>query len=197
LGPPQRLGSLHRAPGAGFGCQRRQWKLESCMIDVGRARHYRMTNDPTALAKLDELLASIRTYTDPRRATDEWKQAYKLLQKTHLPSGRVSGIVGMRDVGRLAGLIEELRTPPPPPAPVEAIDPEVLRKAMVAFRSRLAVTVLDEESKLGRSPLTKGPGAGVPAIIPPNEWPAAVWQELARQGKLRYIGHGFYELGKQ
>jgi hypothetical protein len=156
-----------------------------------------MTSDPTILAKLDELLASIRTYTDPRRATDEWKQAYKLLQKTGLPSGRVSGVVGMRDVGRLAGLIEELRSPAPPSAPAEAIDPEVLRKAMVAFRSRLAVTVLDEESKLGRSPLTKGPGAGVAAIVPPSEWPDSVWQELARQGRLVAIGYGFYELPKK
>ena len=44
--------------------------------------------------------------------------------------------------------------------------------------------------------ILEGSEASVAAIIPPNEWPEAVWQELVRQGKLRYIGHGFYELAK-
>ena len=31
-------------------------------------------------------------------------------------------------------------------------------------------------------------------IIPPREWPDSVWRELARQGRIRDIGRGFYEL---
>jgi hypothetical protein len=160
-------------------------------------RRHEMTTDPTALlAKLDELLAAIRGYDDPRRAASEWKQVYRLLQQTRLAQGQVSAIVGMRDVTGLVRLIGELRAPVPPPAPVETHTPETLRLAMRAFRTRLSLTVLDEESKLGRSPLTKGPGAGVAAIVPPSEWPDSVWQELARQGRLVYIGQGFYEMPK-
>ncbi len=59
------------------------------------------------------------------------------------------------------------------------------------------LTVLDEESKLGHSPLSKGTDASTASMVPPSEWPDAVWRELARQGKLRDIGHGFYELGEQ
>jgi hypothetical protein len=153
-----------------------------------------MTSDPTTLAKLDELLAALRGYDDPRRAAGEWKQVYKLLQKTDLPAGRVTGVVGMRDVAGLAALIDQLRAPA---AAVEAPDAETCRKALQAFRKRLSLTVLDEQSKLGHSPLTKGADSGVPAaLVPPKEWPESVWQELVRQGRLRYIGHGFYELPK-
>ena len=154
-----------------------------------------MASDPT-VTKLDELLAAIRGYDDPRRAATEWKQAYRLLQKTPLPPGRFASTVGMRDVAGLAELIDQLRSANAPAAPPDgdAHSPETFKRAMRAFRKRLAMTRLDEESKLGRGPLSKGSGFSAAAITPPVEWPDSVWQELARQGKLRYIGHGFYEL---
>jgi len=157
-----------------------------------------MTSDQTTATKLDELLAAIRGYGDPRRAADEWKQAYKLLQKTDLPSARVTHVVGMRDVVRLAELIDQLRAPAAAAAQPDAPSAETCRQALRAFSRRLALTRLDEESKLGHSPLSKGADSHVAAaIVPPSEWPDSVWQELVRQGKLRYIGHGFYELTKQ
>ena len=68
---------------------------------------------------------------------------------------------------------------------------------MKAFRKRLSLTVLDDESTLGHGPLSKGSSGSVAAIVPPSEWPESVWQELVRQGKLRYYGRGFYELAKK
>jgi len=155
-----------------------------------------MSPDADTLDKLEEQLAAIRRYDDPRRAATEWKQVYRLLQATPLPAGRVNGVVGMRDVAGLETLLDQLRAPAAAPAAEDAPDADTCRKALQAFRKRLSLTVLDEESKLGRSPLTKGSDASVAAIVPPTEWPGAVWQELVRQGKLRYIGHGFYELAK-
>ena len=154
-----------------------------------------MTVDPTLLTTLDELTAAIGGYDDPRRASGEWKQVFKLLQKTPLPAGRVAHVTGMRDVGLLAELVDQLRQPEAA-APSEAPSEETCRKAFQAFRKRLKLTVLDEESKLGRSPLSKGSDGSAAAIVPPDEWPDAVWQELARQGKLHYVRDGFYELGK-
>jgi hypothetical protein len=154
-----------------------------------------MTTDPATVAKLQELLAAIKGFADPRRAGDQWKQAYRLLQKTDLPPGRVTGAVGMRDVACLTALIDQLQAPPPAPADVP--DEDVCRKALQAFRRRLDLTVLDEESKLGRGPLSKGAGGGVHAIVPPAEWPRSVWDELARRDLIRHIGHGLYELVKQ
>ena len=158
-----------------------------------------MTGDPTTVTKLDEVLAAIRGYDDPRRAAGEWKQVYKLLQTTDLPSARVTHAVGMRDVAALAELIEQLRAPQAAPAPPEAPCAETCKQALRAFRKRLALTCLDEESKIStHSPLSKGSASlGPAAITPPVEWPQSVWQELDRQGKIRYIGGGLYELTKQ
>jgi hypothetical protein len=153
-----------------------------------------MTGDPTTLAALGKLLAAIRACDDPRRATDEWKQAYRLLQKTPLPADRVGDVVGMRDAAGLTALLDELQRPAV--ALPDAPGKEVCDKALQAFRKRFSLTVLDEESKLGRNPLTKGAKSTIAGIIPPSEWPEPVWQELVRQGKLRYLGRGFYELPK-
>ena len=73
------------------------------------------------------------------------------------------------------------------------IAPEELKKAFKAFKKRLKLTALDEDSRLGKGPFSGGP-QGVVAITPPNQFPRAVWDELVRQGKLRDAGRGMYEL---
>ena len=153
----------------------------------------RLPQDPMIVQALERLTDAIRAYDDPRRAADEWKQAYRLLQKAQFPADRVAGIVGMRDLEGLARLVEELRNPQTASAPADAPSSEVCAKALQAFRKRFSLAVLDEESKLGRNPLTKGAKSTIAGIIPPRQWPEAVWQELVRQGKLRYLGRGFYE----
>jgi len=75
------------------------------------------------------------------------------------------------------------------------ITPAVLKSAMKAFKKRLKLTALDDDSNLGRGPLSGGP-TGVFAIQPPSQFPREVWEELCRQGKLRDSGHGLYELAK-
>jgi len=157
-----------------------------------------MTSDPATVTELEELMAAIRGYDDPRRAGGQWKQVHRALRKTSLPSGSVAHAVGMRDVGLLAELIEQLRAPDPAAAPEDADVPSAAtcKRALRAFRKRLTLTCLDEESKLGRGPLSKGSGSSSPSITTPVEFTDSVWGELVRQGKLRYVGHGFYELPK-
>jgi hypothetical protein len=71
---------------------------------------------------------------------------------------------------------------------------EVLRLAMKAFRKRLKLTILDDESRLGRGPMSGGSKSSVIAITPPNQFPRDVWEELAEQGKIKRAGRGVYEL---
>jgi hypothetical protein len=73
------------------------------------------------------------------------------------------------------------------------IEPQVLKHALKAFKKRLKLTALDEDSRLGKGPFSKG-SQGVVAIRPPNQYPPEVWRELVRQGRLRDSGHGMYEL---
>lgn len=73
------------------------------------------------------------------------------------------------------------------------ITPEVLKSAMKAFKKRLKLTALDDDSSLGRGAFSKG-HTGVFAIRPPSQFPPQVWQELHRQGKLIDSGHGLFQL---
>jgi len=158
-----------------------------------------VATDPTTLTRLEELLALIRGFDDPRRAASEWKQVYRLLAKTELPAAQVTGVVGMRAVPGLAELIEQLRAPSAAPPPAEGPSAATCKRAMRAFRKRLAFHRLDDESRFSsHDPLSKGADSRVSAAItPPSEWPDSVWQELVRQGKLCYIGQGLYELPEQ
>jgi hypothetical protein len=85
--------------------------------------------------------------------------------------------------------------PGDPTSPADPLAPETLKSALKAFRKRLKITRLDAESKLGGGrPMTSGKSSGIVAIQPPNQFPRAVWDELAKQGKLKYTGNGFFEL---
>ena len=75
-----------------------------------------------------------------------------------------------------------------------AIDPATLKSALKAFRKRLKVVRLDDESGIGSKVMTGGKKSGIAGIVPPNQFPRAVWDELVKQGKLRSAGQGLYEL---
>jgi hypothetical protein len=77
---------------------------------------------------------------------------------------------------------------------VQPPDKEELKHALKAFKKRLKLTRLDEESRIGRNPVTSGQSSGIVAIMPPGQFSQAVWDELVRQGKLKRAGHGTYEL---
>jgi hypothetical protein len=93
----------------------------------------------------------------------------------------------------LVSLQEEQLMAEPEGKPSEPTKEE-LKAALKAFRKRLRLTQLDDESRLGYGPMTKGGQSGVIAITPPDQYPKEIWQELAKQGKLKHVGHGLYEL---
>lgn len=82
------------------------------------------------------------------------------------------------------------------PPPTGGVPTEDLKKAYQAFKKRLKLNRLDDESRLGRGAMTSGGNSGTQAIQPPNQYRKAVWEELVRQGKLRYVGHGMYEMAR-
>ena len=70
---------------------------------------------------------------------------------------------------------------------------ETLKRAMKAFRKRLKLTRLDEMSRLGHDPLSKGERSTIVAVKPPEQYPQEVWDRLVELERLRSIGHGLYE----
>lgn len=73
---------------------------------------------------------------------------------------------------------------------------EELRLAMKAFRKRLKLMRLDDESGLGYGPTSSGRESGIAAIRPPDQFPKIIWKELAKQGKIKNDGGGLYSIPK-
>ena len=82
---------------------------------------------------------------------------------------------------------ETTSTPEPP-------SKEELRLALKAFRKRLKLTRLDDESRMGYGATSSGQQSGIVAIRPPDQFSKAVWQELANQGKIKHDRGGLYSL---
>lgn len=84
-------------------------------------------------------------------------------------------------------------TPASTPA-AEGPPPEVLRLAFQAFKKRLKLTRLDQESRIGKNPMSSGQSSSIVGIVPPDQYPRTVWDALVKQGKLKHDGRGFYSL---
>ncbi len=69
---------------------------------------------------------------------------------------------------------------------------EELKSAYNAFKKRWKLTQLDQESRIGRSPLSSGQKSSIAGIKPPVQFPQVIWDELVKQGRLKYTGSGFY-----
>ncbi|HEY7090151.1 MAG TPA: hypothetical protein VH518_18790 [Tepidisphaeraceae bacterium] len=70
---------------------------------------------------------------------------------------------------------------------------EELRKALKAFKKRMKLTQLEEDSRLGHSPLT-GKKTTIVSIQPPAGFGKEIWEELADKGFLNRDGVGFYSV---
>ena len=84
----------------------------------------------------------------------------------------------------------------PDPTPSDPTLPtkKELKDAFKAFKKRLKVTQLDEDSKLSKRPTTSGGSSAIVAIEAPNQFGKTVWDELVKQGKLKKAGQGMYEI---
>ena len=81
--------------------------------------------------------------------------------------------------------------------PYPAPDRAILKRALKAFRKRMKAQQLDEESNLGGGPFSGGRRSALVAMQPPTQYPAEVWQELVRLGRLRESMKGFFELTEE
>jgi hypothetical protein len=120
----------------------------------------------------------------------DWPAARAALDAAGEAQGELLTIVEGRDSAALAVLLrawasgKTLR-------PVH--DRDVLKRAVKAFRKRLKLGRLDEESRIGGA-FSKGEHSGVTGIVPPDTYGPDVWSELVRVGRMLDVGHGVLEL---
>ncbi len=73
-------------------------------------------------------------------------------------------------------------------------DREILKRALKAFRKRLKLARLDDESSSGRNPLSKGETSSILGVKAPEQFKQETWDALIAQGKLQDGGYGLLEL---
>ena len=80
---------------------------------------------------------------------------------------------------------------PAKPVPSE----EELKRALGAFKKRIKLMRLDQESHLGGGrPMTGGKKSDIDQIMPPSQFPREVWKELAARKLIKDHGQGFYSM---
>jgi hypothetical protein len=158
--------------------------------------------------------------TDPKQLGVKWKALHGLLKKAPCDQMRLARAIATRDADTMRTILDEVAKAPPPaprgqnrfasasgePAPARAAPmapvmiraekptSQQLKTALAAFKKRLKLTKLDQESRIGRAPMTGGIKSNIIAILPPNLYPRNYWEELEKQGQIRNTGGGFYEL---
>lgn len=116
------------------------------------------------------------------------------VQTRYVPSRPAAPAAAPGAVEGAGGAAVAVEAPAPAAtALAEPVNEADLNSALKAFRKRLKVTQLDEESKLGAR-IVGSKKASVVAITPPTQFPRAIWEALAERGKLKRAGSGLYEL---
>ena len=159
------------------------------------------------LAKELEVALQRLESADPAVAGPLWGALHKLLLKARSDPQALMRIVGARDLNALRRAVASARgedvSEPAGDASAGAepsspqFDEALLQDALRMFRKRLKLSQLDADSKIGHGP-TSGTGQHrIQSMVPPRDHPIAVWEALAKLGKLRREGDGFYSIVEQ
>jgi len=138
-----------------------------------------------------QLISTLLAGVVAEPTADAWEHARSALGPTRAQEPELAKMVDARDDTALRATIEAWLSGK---KPLPQQDRDVLRRAMKAFRKSLKVTRLDAESSIGGGPMSGGRHSGIRGMKPPDRYPRAVWDELARQGRLVSAGHGIFEL---
>jgi len=149
-----------------------------------------------AVQKLRQMVSEVQKPGSAAAVGESWSLVGRLLSRMPVDHAEAERVVAGRDVAGLTALVNRLEHPDAAPAPVAgpAVDEHEMDRALKAFKKRLKVVRLEDESKLAGRRLTSGRTSEIHAILPPHEFGADVWRALAQAGKLKDEGRGFYAL---
>lgn len=150
--------------------------------------------------KLRDVTNAILASEDPARAERDWELIARLLPRTPADQDQAQAALKSRDAAALDAIIRAIENPAPVEAGPDAasvaarFSAEERASALRAFRKRLKLVRLSDESKLGGRYTSGGCRSEIDAIEPPDGFPPEIWKSLAAAGQLKDTGQGFYAL---
>lgn len=150
-----------------------------------------MLRGMNVLQKLRSTAGDLRA--NKGNTAENWALASRLLSRVSNDAGRIQQIITARDLVGLDALLDAAEgKAAEAAAPLPEFSAPDLDAAMRAFHKRIKVSRLADESRLGGRYTSGGRESNIDAIKPPDGFPDAIWQVLARSGKLKDMGGGFY-----
>lgn len=144
------------------------------------------------------VLEKVRSVAKDLRANkgnsaENWALASRLLSRLTNDNARLQQVIQSRDLGGLDAILDTIEGKAAAAAgPLPEFPASDLDAAMRAFHKRIKLGRLADESRLGGRYTSGGRESNIDAIKPPDGFPDAIWQVLARSGKLKDMGGGFY-----
>lgn len=152
-----------------------------------------------AAQKLRQTLDSIISALESGKDCDaDWALMERLMGRMPVDQAEVARCLTERDLMGLDALVTLVEHPErigdgPGRDPAD-VPYDEKHAAMKAFRKRLKLSRLADESRITGRLLTKGEDSSIDAIIPPREYPREVWDALVADGELKHTGQGFFSL---
>lgn len=144
------------------------------------------------IQKLRALHTDIAAAQERLKIVDAWALAERLALRLPVNLDEAQRVFAEKDAEGLNALIAKLEDPPKPAESLPDYTEAELTHALKAFRKRLKVQRLADESRLGGRYTSGGRQSNIDAITPPEDFPPEIWKVLARDGKLKDTGQGFY-----
>lgn len=150
-----------------------------------------MIDPRTAL--ISKILAAVldRLEAGGEEVDRAWTEARQALDATESKDAELDALVTSRDVETLRTLVCEWVSGE---RSLPEQDRNVLKRAMKAYKKRVKLARLDDESSIGGGSMSGGRKSGIVGVRPPTQYPAEVWDELVRLGRLVRGEAGMVEL---
>ncbi len=146
------------------------------------------------LEKARSVAEDIKKGKDPVKLMNDWELAGRVLSRLTKDQAEVKRVCTERDIPGLEALLDKNEGKVTAAATVQLPEysHEELERALKAFKKRMQVNRLADESKLGGRYTSGGRKSSIDAIQPPDDFPREIWLVLVRDGKLKDMGGGFF-----
>jgi hypothetical protein len=142
--------------------------------------------------RMREVAGKIAAAADEDAAEAGWQEMERLLETVGAEEDEIIALpVLEQDLAQVHALLDGWESGR---GALSDWDKAVLKRALKAYRKRLKLMRLDDESSASRNPLSRGEESTILGVRPPETYAPEIWEFLVLQGKLRDAGGGLLEL---